>query len=129
MNRLEEIEQRLHAATAEPWQVIDNGPAGRGQSWRIDAEQGTLAQMRVYPGNGDDALLMACAPAYLRDLLAAVKVAQNHIPLMERYIDLLIDCGKQKRVLPEFEELTRTCAASWENWQAALAPLLKEVAS
>ena len=51
------------------WWVEDIGAAGRGAAWRIRGERGTVADMRVYPGNGDDALLIAAAP----DLLEALK--------------------------------------------------------
>ncbi len=80
MARLDEIKARLQAATPVDWVVEERGAAGRGNAWAITAEgYGTLATIRCYPGNGDDALLMAHAPADLAYLLAEIERLRDEL--------------------------------------------------
>ena len=76
MSRLDEIAARLAAAPALI--VYDEGAAGRGRAWSLRTVVPTkriIARMTAYPGNGDDALLLAHAPDDLRDLLAVARAA------------------------------------------------------
>lgn len=69
-DELAEIRARAEAATPGPWWVEDGGP---DSGWRIECDRGTVADLRVYTGNGDDALLLTRARADIPALLAEVE--------------------------------------------------------
>ncbi len=77
MDRIEEIEERLAAATPGPWE--HHAIRDRWRTWMVEGPSGVLADMRHYPMAEADADLIAHAPEDMYYLLNVLGQAEAEL--------------------------------------------------